>query len=69
MRLVLGGCKISGCPLLARMLKVYIEALTRFSHVQSIRSQQQFNLSRLCHLNGSKDKKWGEEPLIALDQL
>lgn len=81
MRLVLGSCKMSRCPHLTSILKVYIEALTGVSHIFSSEGFNNALLSKGCFLEmvpimgncgwniHSKDRGQGEEPLIACIQL
>lgn len=53
-KLVLDGHKThSSWHPTARIIKVYIETLTGFSHIQSRESQQHVTLSRLCPWNSS----------------
>ena len=81
MRLVLGGCKMSRSPHLpARILKVYIEVLTGFSHEFSPDGLNNILISQGCALEmapamGKADKHpfqgqgRGEEPQIGQVQL
>lgn len=81
MMLVLGNCKMNRClHLSTRILRVYIEALSEFSHVYQPDGFDDILVSQGCVLESgsycgnsgqnthSKDKGGHEEPLIALVQ-